>query len=332
MSTNLHSLPGAGTRVLNTLSPQSKVLVDPFPRRLMDGSGYNEIRMDGVRFDALGTGIDTPLTSRIANASYCYCVRSGPVIFEIRDEDPVQITAGDGDILAVSGLTPHNIHIGKLHPGAGRPLTAALHPLATLSRKDIVLYVGEVRIAELGFLGSYVGPQHITRENHPVFNKRIWRTLKIIDEETRAGDDYYEVAVRLQSETILLNLMRFVEQNQGAAGVASLHSSLDKRILRVMLEIGKEPARAWTVAELASLANMSRTAFATGFHKLLGVTPMEAVTQARLARGIFALDNTQKSIEDIAFSCGYSSSSAFVRAFKRSFNMTPLQRRKQHRN
>lgn len=331
MSAILHSTDGAPLHRLHTPALPSKVPISPFARRLMDGSSYNEIRMDGVRFDALSSGVQTPLSARIANASYCYCVRSGSVVFDIRDGDPVQILAREGDVLAVSGLTRHDIHVGELRQGASRPLNGALLPLADLQQEDIVLYVGEVNVAELGFLGSYVGPQHITRANHPVFNQRIWRALNIIEEETRAGDDYYEVAVRLQSETILLNLMRFVEQNQGGGGVSSLHSSLDKRILRVMLEIGKDPARAWTVADLASLANMSRTAFAMGFHKLLGVTPMEAVTQARLARGIFALDNTQKSVEEIAFCCGYSSSSAFVRAFKRSFSMTPLQRRKQQR-
>lgn len=294
----------------------------------MTDSYYNEIRMDGVRFDVLTRdGGGRPFASRIANASYCYLVQSGEVVFDIQHGDPVRIVAHAGDVLAVSGLTRHLVHVGGVGAGSPRSLVSARRPIAEVDPEDAVLYVGEVNVAELAFLGAYVGSQHIRPENHRVFNERIWRALRMIEEETRAEDDYYEVAVRLQSETILLNIMRFVAHKQGS-GVSSLNSSLDKRLMRVMLEIGRDPTRPWTVADLAALANMSRTAFATGFHKLMKVTPMEAVTHARLARGIFALDNTKKSIEEIAFGCGYSSSSAFVRAFKRNFQITPLQRRK----
>ncbi|AJO78663.1 MULTISPECIES: AraC family transcriptional regulator [Pseudomonas] len=84
-----------------------------------------------------------------------------------------------------------------------------------------------------------------------------------------------------------------------------------------------EPARRWTVEDLASMANMSRSAFAQRFKNVVGVAPMEYLTRWRMLLASDRLRNSADSISSIAFSLGYESESAFSNAFKRVMSEAP---------
>lgn len=57
--------------------------------------------------------------------------------------------------------------------------------------------------------------------------------------------------------------------------------------------------------------------------KLYGITPTQLIAKIRIAAACRQLEETDKSIADIAFSCGFSDHSAFARAFKASTCVTP---------
>ena len=66
--------------------------------------------------------------------------------------------------------------------------------------------------------------------------------------------------------------------------------------------------------------------------KLYGITPTQLIAKVRIAAACRQLEETDKSIADIAFSCGFSDHSAFTRAFKSSTSVTPSVYRSQARS
>ena len=66
--------------------------------------------------------------------------------------------------------------------------------------------------------------------------------------------------------------------------------------------------------------------------KLYGITPTQLIAKIRIAAACRQLEETDKSIADIAFSCGFSDHSAFTRAFKSSTGVTPSVYRSESRS
>jgi AraC-like DNA-binding protein len=81
--------------------------------------------------------------------------------------------------------------------------------------------------------------------------------------------------------------------------------------------------RNWTVAELASVSGMSRSAFAERFARVVGLAPIDYLLQLRMAIAKDALLFTGKRPSEVAFLCGYKSVSAFSTAFRRIVGSSP---------
>jgi AraC-like DNA-binding protein len=104
---------------------------------------------------------------------------------------------------------------------------------------------------------------------------------------------------------------------------------LNPKLGRSMSKIHLAPEKPWTVESLAREAGMSRTVFADRFTNLVGMTPLAYVTHWRMERARRDIRETDLPLIDIAENIGYSSEAAFNRAFKRQFNQTPGQVRRQ---
>ena len=97
----------------------------------------------------------------------------------------------------------------------------------------------------------------------------------------------------------------------------------DPHLSAAVAAVHREPARAWTVAKLAVLVGMSRTAFATRFALLLGESPMRYLARFRMTRAIELLRDSRLSLSTIAERVGYASDVAFHKAFKRHVGVGP---------
>jgi AraC-like DNA-binding protein len=81
--------------------------------------------------------------------------------------------------------------------------------------------------------------------------------------------------------------------------------------------------RHWSLNELAGLANMSRSGFASSFKKMVGVAPMDYLTNWRMQIACEMLDNGTQSLIIIANAVGYGSESAFSLAFNKVLKCRP---------
>ena len=83
------------------------------------------------------------------------------------------------------------------------------------------------------------------------------------------------------------------------------------------------PTRAWTIAELAREAALSRTTFFERFSRVVGVAPMEYLLAWRMAIAKNLLRRKESGIAEIAQRVGYSSASTFNVAFTRYVGLPP---------
>jgi AraC-like DNA-binding protein len=110
-----------------------------------------------------------------------------------------------------------------------------------------------------------------------------------------------------------------------------LAAARDPAVGAALAVMHREPARAWTVAELARSAGVSRTIFAERFAGLLGQTPLAYLGQWRLQLGARRLLSGNEGVMQIALDVGYESEAAFNRAFKRQFGIPPARFRRRER-
>lgn len=97
----------------------------------------------------------------------------------------------------------------------------------------------------------------------------------------------------------------------------------DTRICKVLRAVHENPGQAWTMQCMASLACMSRSAFAERFAQLMKIPPMQYVTQWRVSVAERMLRDRHLSVAAIAEQMGYSSEAAFRRLFKRVSGVCP---------
>ena len=97
----------------------------------------------------------------------------------------------------------------------------------------------------------------------------------------------------------------------------------DEQLARAMRAFHLRSGEDWTVETLAKAAGMSRTLFSQRMSMVLGMSPMEYVTQWHLESTRKALADRRGSVPEIAESLGYQSVSAFRRAFKKKFGRGP---------
>lgn len=127
---------------------------------------------------------------------------------------------------------------------------------------------------------------------------------------------------------MLVQVLRLHLEEQGSSRVGWFFALAHPRIGPTLTAMHADPARRWTLQDLAALAHMSRSAFAETFRATVGCAPLEYLTQWRTLMACGRLRNSKESLVSIAASLGYESPSAFGAAFKRIMQVPPGQYRR----
>jgi len=125
------------------------------------------------------------------------------------------------------------------------------------------------------------------------------------------------------SELMFVEAMRCYMRSLPPEGRGWLAGARDAQVGRALALMHAEPAKPWTVDELARAVAMSRSGLADRFATLVGEPPMQYLTRWRLALAAQALRAGREPVIRVAERAGYESEAAFSRAFKREFGVPP---------
>jgi AraC family transcriptional activator of mtrCDE len=130
----------------------------------------------------------------------------------------------------------------------------------------------------------------------------------------------------LSTAMFTLALRRASETDTAPTGLLALAGY--PRLAPALAALFKEPARPWSLPELARLCNMSRATLVRQFQEKLGRSASELLTDIRMTVATNELKKPSMSTGAVAEAVGYQSEAAFQRAFKSHMGVTPAQWRK----
>jgi AraC-like DNA-binding protein len=153
--------------------------------------------------------------------------------------------------------------------------------------------------------------------------ERLSTLVRLVREESTEQRAGRELVLGRLVEVLLIEALRSTTGEGAPPGL--LRGLTDARLAAAMRLMHGEPARAWTVDELARQAALSRSAFFDRFSRAVGLRPMEYLLAWRMALAKDLLRREDMALVEVAERVGYSSASSFSTAFSRHVGQAPGQ-------
>lgn len=128
---------------------------------------------------------------------------------------------------------------------------------------------------------------------------------------------------------LLLHLLEILAMAQEVREISQttpglMASTQPDRIGKVFAYIEEHLTEAIYVEELARHVGLSKSAFSRWFKRVTGCTVPQHVNTLRIDRATTLVELTDKTVNEIAFECGFVSPAHFQREFKRRHHCAPL--------
>ncbi|GAA1005882.1 hypothetical protein Aple_040290 [Acrocarpospora pleiomorpha] len=216
---------------------------------------------------------------------------------------------------------------------------------ATVFRADISSLISHWD-ATCTVLGVKFNRDWLDREAERILGAEPVRVFGVLPDQLRldhgAGRDWQHLITGLLSHMRNCHLFSdqpiVQEQLAGAVSAGFLlagcpdlgHGPVPRprAISRVVDAVRTDPARAWTAAEMATVAGTTVRRLQEGFREWVGCTPMQHLVGVRLQRAHADLEaHPELSVSQVAARWGFSSASRFAAAFRRRYGRPPSQAR-----
>jgi AraC-like DNA-binding protein len=145
----------------------------------------------------------------------------------------------------------------------------------------------------------------------------------LLAEEIVKDDPGQEAVLDRLLDLLLIAVLRAWFARPDAEAPAWYRAYRDPVVGKALRLIHNDPAHAWTVAELAAEAGVSRAALARRFTELVGEPPMTFLTDWRLSLAADLLLEPDATIGSVAHQVGYGGPFALSTAFKRVRGISP---------
>lgn len=126
------------------------------------------------------------------------------------------------------------------------------------------------------------------------------------------------------SRVMLCELAKSVRSNQARS---PKNYASEPRVLKFANELAARCSEPWTLNSMAAACRLKRTQFEVLTKELTGDTPSRLLNRFRVRQSQLPLRSGHKTITEIAFDAGFSSSQYFSRIFKNLIGITPSQYR-----
>ncbi len=256
----------------------------------------------------------------------CHAVTAGTCWLLVDGtEAPVRLTAGDC-IIVPSGHAFTLATNPELAPISARDLLAHTRP------GEVILHNGggdfafagtrfEVDVRQAGALLGTLPP--LIHLHEPGDRDAMRWYLAQLMTELRAGRPGTTLAARHLAHLMLLQAFRLHLSRQASGRVGLLYALADPHLSKAIAALHADPARRWTLAELAREAGLSRSIFAQRFQKQVGEPPIGYLATWRMTLARDRLAHGREPLARIANTLGYESENAFSTAFRRVVGCSP---------
>lgn len=160
---------------------------------------------------------------------------------------------------------------------------------------------------------------HILQKDRPI-SKQILANLKKIKTLQNRPDTEFATRNLLSDSWMLL--MEDIKNTQSSVTIINMESQ--NRLRSMLACIHNHYPEKLTLADIAASANISEREALRCFQKNLNQSPVEYLIGFRLNQAKKMLAETEYSITQISYQCGFSNSAYFGKIFKKNFDMTPL--------
>lgn len=151
--------------------------------------------------------------------------------------------------------------------------------------------------------------------------ERLSVLVRLVGEESSSRRSGRDLVLTRLVEVLLIEALRSTSGEDAPPGL--LRGLADTRLALAMRQMHGDPARSWTVAQLARKAALSRSAFFDRFTRAVGLPPMEYLLAWRMAVAKVLLRRHDVGIAEVAERVGYGSASTFSTAFSRHVGQPP---------
>ena len=151
--------------------------------------------------------------------------------------------------------------------------------------------------------------------------KRLATLVQLVGEESRELRPARDVILARLLEVLLIEALRSTAGTAASPGL--VRGLADARLAVAIRRMHESPTQAWTIAQLAKEAALSRSAFFERFSRAVGVAPMEYLLAWRMALAKNLLRRKEGGVAEVAERVGYSSASTFSVAFTRYVGLPP---------
>lgn len=173
-------------------------------------------------------------------------------------------------------------------------------------------YVLPVDAVSAGLIRALPNPLAIDLRRHAVLSA-LGTLIAAEADQVQPGRDE---SVNLHLKAVVMETVRLaLSEGQVSAGILPVLS--DARLARAVAAFLERPGARWTVASLARIAGMSRSAFAATFARVAGSTPQQFLSAVRFDLGARLLSEGVP-MKAVARAVGYASSSSLGRSMRHS--------------
>lgn len=265
-----------------------------------------------------------------------HAVRSGRAWIRVQGEQPIALAAGDFVVLPRGD--EHEVTCERDTPAipAQQMLAGAEYssPWALSfggsGETSQLICAGFACAAEsidplLSFLPRVI---HLRRTE----TESLEPILVLAEREMHSSGQAVDAVLARLAEILMVEAVRAYLKTLAPGQCGWLGALHDPQIASVLHAIHADSARRWTLAQLASLASMSRTSLATRFRSLLGTSVHAYIARLRMLTAASLLEDPMRpKLARVAAQVGYGSEAAFSRAFLREMGVAPTKLRPRNR-
>lgn len=161
----------------------------------------------------------------------------------------------------------------------------------------------------------------LPRVVHVQGSARLAQLVQMVGDEYESQKPGSEYMLSRLVGMLLIEAMRSTASGSAPPGL--LRGLGDERLALALQQMHARVDHAWTVAELAQVAALSRSAFYDRFTRTVGVAPMEYLLGWRMEIAKQFLRHDRLPVAEVAERVGYGSASTFSVAFSRHVGLSP---------